>query len=550
MMETLSKTDYALTLTGFFTLLSLLEHGYTYSLPHEGKKLNKERAEIFYDNKIIPERVEKNVYIYKTITNRFAFIKKNDNSPLAITVTPCASHITWKVTFREIHSQLDSVTGNTPSAPLIHLQNFTSEAASTYKDDHSQKGLYLIELEPVTRETYARIYVTTTPETDKVFPALPSDNRVDITQKTNKEINIMWKPSPTTLDQTEYCIVFSRKQQFYSHCGVLAHFYGDVKPTLPPHTGFGFKGEKEKKKLLRKSAKPIRAASKGQIFYECVGSKHSYTFKKAKAGRKYFINVFAINKATNMSVSYAGSQVRLKRGKRKRLELKEGRMKTLIFKRKRTQKVQFRLVQDVKVLNLHMQACGGTMKIRISKNKKKIKIARTNVKLLKILTLQDMKSGEYLISISGDKRRNGIDQSMTLLFNDNSSQTDVPKLPENMQITVSEKLIRCDQVTLAWTSIKDKQRYCIYKNEVQGAQVKNITNWNAKPQCTALNTRKKSQKVLCKIAQHTTKHQEELTETIEKLTPGTSYIFSVYVGPKEQEMFTYQSVIVTTKSSC
>lgn len=72
MMETLSKTDYALTLTGFFTLLSLLEHGYTYSLPHdEGKKLNKERAEIFYDNKIIPERVEKNVYIYKTITNRY-----------------------------------------------------------------------------------------------------------------------------------------------------------------------------------------------------------------------------------------------------------------------------------------------------------------------------------------------------------------------------------------------------------------------------------------------------------------------------------------------
>ena len=71
MMETLSKTDYALTLTGFFTLLSLLEHGYTYSLPHdEGKKLNKERSEIFYDNKIIPERVEKNVYIYKTITNR------------------------------------------------------------------------------------------------------------------------------------------------------------------------------------------------------------------------------------------------------------------------------------------------------------------------------------------------------------------------------------------------------------------------------------------------------------------------------------------------
>ncbi|CAE1156163.1 unnamed protein product [Acanthosepion pharaonis] len=136
MMETLSKTDYALTLTGFFTLLSLLEHGYTYSLPHdEGKKLNKERAEIFYDNKIIPERVEKNVYIYKTITNRFAFIKKNDNSPLAITVTPCASHITWKVTFREIHSQLDSATGNTPSAPLIHLQNFTTRDVN---DVHQQ----------------------------------------------------------------------------------------------------------------------------------------------------------------------------------------------------------------------------------------------------------------------------------------------------------------------------------------------------------------------------------------------------------------------------
>ena len=445
---------------------------------------------------------------------------------------------------------MDSDTGDTPTAPLIHLQNFTSGAVSTYKDDHSQKGLYLIELEPVTRETYARIYVTTTPEIDHVFPKLPSDNRVDVSLKSNKEIDIMWKPSSTTVDPIEYCIVCSRKQQFYSHCGVLAHLHGDVKPTLPPHTGFGFKGEKEKRKLLRKSAKPIRAASKGQIFYECVGSKYSYTFKKAKAGRKYFINVFAINKVTNMSVSYAGSQVRLKRGKRKRLELKEGKIQTLVFKRKRTQKVQFNLVQDVKVLNLLMQACGGTMKIRISKNKKKTKIARTKVKFFKMLTLHNLKNGDYQISISGDKRQNGLEQSMTLLFHDNSSQIAVPKLPENMQITVSEKVIQCDQVTLTWTSIKDKQYYCIYKSELQDGPIKNITNSNDKPQCTALNTRKKSQKVLCNFAQHKTKNPEELTETIEKLTPGTSYIFSVYVGSKEQGMFTYQSVIVTTKSSC
>ncbi|XP_052834430.1 protein NDNF isoform X1 [Octopus bimaculoides] len=546
MMEIRNKIDYTYSIVGFFTLLTLLEHGYSHKTPNnDGKRLSKDRPEIFYDTRMIPERVVKNIYIYKSTKNLFAFLKETADSRLSITVTPCASDINWRVIFKRLHSNSQFESAGTPISQSLALQNFSGDASNTYQEKEGRKGLYIVELEAITSETYARVYVTTTPDIDNIFPLPPADNHLNTTMKTAKDVSVAWKPSSSSTNKIKYCVSFSRKRQFYTNCGVLAHFHGDAKPTLPPHTGFGFKEEK-KKRLLRKSAKPIRSAPKGHIFYDCVGSKLSYTFKKGKPGRKYFINVFAINSTSNMSISYAGVQVKLKRNKKKRFVVKENKVQTLVIKRRKIPKLYFSLSRNVKALNLFLQACGDVMKIRVTKSKQKTKVVRSSITFFRKLVLKDLEAGNYQIRVSRDKKNHGLQQSLTLLLQDSSSHIDVPRLPHNAKVTVLSNSTLCNQVTISWNATEKNQRYCVYKSKIPKIIPEIRANRKVQPQCVAVASRKKFAKLFCKVANK----QKVFTETIDKLTPGTSYMVSVYVGLREREMFAYQSVFVTTKSYC
>ncbi|GAB1598624.1 protein NDNF-like isoform X1 [Argonauta hians] len=546
MMEMRNKIDYTSSLVGLFALLTFLEHGYSYKAPNnDGKRLSNDRPEIFYDTRMIPEQVVKNIYIYKSKNNLFAFLKEKSASRLSITVTPCAAAISWKVIFKRLLSNSQFESASTPLTQSLVLQNFSGDTSNTYQEKEGRKGVYIVELEAISIETYAKVYVTTSPHMDNIFPLLPADNHLNITMTATKDVNVTWEASSSVGDEIKYCVSFSRKRQFYSSCGVLAHLKGDVKPTLPPFTGFGFKEEK-KKRLLRKLAKPVRSAPKGHIFYDCVGSKLSYIFKKGKPGRKYFANVFAINSTSKMSIAYAGVQVKLKRSKKKRFVMKENKVQTLVMRRKKIAKLYFSLSKNVKILNVFLQACGDIMKIRVTKSKQKTKIARSSVTFFKKLVLKDLEAGNYQIRVSRNRKSHGLQQSLTLLLQDSSSHSDVSRLPHHAKVIVLNNYTFCNQVTISWNATEKDQRFCVYSRKLPNVIPEIKPNRKMQPQCIAVAARPKSDKLFCKISNK----QKVLTETIDKLTAGSSYMLSVYVGVREREMFAYQSVTVTTKSNC
>ncbi|KAL3875837.1 hypothetical protein ACJMK2_033748 [Sinanodonta woodiana] len=514
---------------------------------------------LFYDSNLIPQQQEVSPYLFFNETKKFFYWKEDDGTPLSITVTPCASLVTWTVFRRDIPTHVtrdsyrpgDNFENYFFGQPMVgdkeELYTYHGEDSETLNIEEAKSGIYTLEVQPTKSDSLLKIYITSSPGLDHAYPAVHNDNVISVLGVTINSISLAWKPSPDERhfgDDIEYCVAINRKRNYNTHCSLLSHLYGDAKPTLPPDHGFGFSWEKNQAKALRQKAQPIKPEKEGSIFYSCIGGKNRFTYNKAKKGRQYYIDIYVRNRRTQTSSTYKGVHV-VTKGNKSVSKLKDGKFKKFVLKkRKQVQSFQYTLTTAAREVLLAVQPCSSSVNIEFSEQNNSL--LQSSVKNFRTFSLKNVPSGDYVVTVTG---QGGSRKSVSVLATSEVSKFRYPQLPEDTSVKVFDNLTNCNSITIAWMGTDKKQEYCLYKTELLGNSTRRKVP-NKLNQCDAITRRKDSQEILCRKYKNRNKERAVLAVTVTGLQPGMSYIFDVFVRRNKQLEIPYNSVKTQTKSRC
>ena len=448
--------------------------------------------------------------------------------------------------FSDIKPHLDNAIGlNSIVNTKEVLYTFHGELAETLRLDEPRPGIYEVEVTSVRSDSYVKVFATTSPDLDR-FPTLPSDSTIKYTEAKPDSLLLSWNSSPDERhygNEIEYCIAINRNRNYRTLCALRAHLEGDVKPTVPPNSGFGFKSEAYKKRYIRQRANPVKAKKKGSILFKCINQSTSSIIRKLKQGRRYYIDVFVRNKRTQKASRYIGVNVKTKRN-RKLSILKDGKHKTAVFrKRKSVRAYLFKLEKAAKELHIVIYSCTGYVDVEF-KNRNNT-FHKSKVKGLQKLTLNDIPAGSYIIRLSRSRQRR---QNVYILVSTKSKKVRVPDIPSDTTVKVFNYMTTCNSITVAWMGTERKQNYCLYKTELDKTLPSNP--FKKLNQCDAIKRRKNAQKIICKRYKNRKKDHAVLAITVTGLHPDTSYIFDVFVNKGEAMSIPYSSVRTETSPHC
>ena len=451
--------------------------------------------------------------------------------------------------FADFTDEVDdsSVVGS--SRPVVNaeelLYTLRGQIAETLRLDYPRLGIYTLEITSLKTDSYVSILTASLPDVDR-FPELPRDNRVKEIGKTLKSFTVEWDPSPDEQhlgDATDYCIAVNRKRSFKTLCSVLAHYNGDPKPTLPPGNGFGFSKDLYKRQLLKQNAKPIKAAKKGSIFFQCIGKNTKATFEKVKTRRGYYVDVFVRNRlsdGTYRTKRYNGTYIKTKR-KHVYPKLKNGRTRTAKFSKKKRKVTYTFYNKATKDFYLAISSCTGRTRVQVTGTNGTL--LSTSVTGTDVLTIKDVTPGKYAIALKRKPSRRKALVHISVIARRNALK--VPVLPEDRTVKVFDNLSTCSSITVALKGTDTKQNYCLYKTEVNS----NSTSSTRTTQCGAYSRVKDGAKrIMCKKFKYS-QDNAVLALTVTNLKPDTAYIFDVFVNRGKYFMFSYNSVRTKTSAS-
>lgn len=414
-----------------------------------------------------------------------------------------------------------------------------------YITQHAKRGLYVIAVTSIQSDSYINIYATTTPDSDHPYPELPSDAKVKVKHK-RRGLSIAWNPSPTNVlhkQGVKYCLVLSTMPNITTHCRAKALIEGDKPPVVPKYSGFGFSGEKESFRALRRKANPVKPSKRGYITYKCVGTKTRYTFKALTQGRKYFINVFVVSSINKRATAYEPATANSVKSRTNTIQrLRNGKPTRVSLARGRSSKVyRFDLRKSVGKLSVSVLPCRGSVRLEISGNGIDI---ISKIRNLKTVTLKKPKAGTYIIKIFASKNRRS---NVRLVATTRSSKYAFPKLPKDTRIKIWSNLVTCDTVTLTWMGTDAVQNYCLYQHEVK-QRTNKTDSYSESNQCFHHNLPDDSEKIRCKNFKHKQAAKAVITEKITGLKPDTEYVYQVYVSRRGRNHVAYNKGTVRTKS--
>ncbi|KAL0594340.1 Protein NDNF, partial [Plecturocebus cupreus] len=428
----------------------------------------------------------------------------------------------------------------------------------------SPSGLYQLDLLSTEKDTHFKIYATTTPESDQPYPELPYDPRVDVTSLGRTTVTLAWKPSPTAslLKQPiQYCVVINKEHNFKSLCAVEAKLSADDAFMMAPKPGldfspfdfahFGFPSDNSGKersfqaKPSPKLGRHVYSRPKVDIQKICIGNKNIFTVSDLKPDTQYYFDVFVVNINSNMSTAYVGTFARTKEeAKQKTVELKDGKITDVFVKRKGAKILRFAPVSSHQKVTFFIHSCLDAVQIQVRRDGKLL--LSQNVEGIRQFQLRGKPKAKYLIRLKGNKKGASM---LKILATTRPTKQSFPSLPEDTRIKAFDKLRTCSSATVAWLGTQERNKFCIYKKEVDDNynedQKKREQN-----QCLGPDIRKKSEKVLCKYFHSQNLQKAVTTETIKGLQPGKSYLLDVYVIGHGGHSVKYQSKVVKTRKFC
>ncbi|XP_064621648.1 protein NDNF-like [Lineus longissimus] len=518
---------------------------------------NRDPNAFFYDTSVLPDGTDVTAYIFIDEPKRYFFLVEQENVPIAITITPCASPISVTIQIRDllVGEDSDSLGGEhlfpqqqqDPTASnATFLQSFSGFEPMTYRTENSPSGIYMIDVVTNDTSSSVKILASTDPAAERFFPELPPDPNIVVSSSARRKLVVEWDPSPTyTRDnqQIEYCLSFNTDRNYKSLCEARVSAFGDVPPTVPPDSGFGFAFEKKRRRRIKQARKNALKTNEG-VFFTCIGSKTRYSFNKVAPGWLYFVDVFAVDPRNNQSVAYQGQVARTKY-RQKYVNLKDAKVVEKFIKRRSGPKgFKYVLRGDAEQLVLQLEACTGAYFVEVKYHDKVLKEAQFTSLLT--LDIRNAKAGVYFIKVSRKKLKVA---SFRIFATVDRSKTLYPMLPNDTSIRVFENLSTCHSVTVAWLGTTERSRYCLYKRPVNTRHLKRqhtpMTN-----QCTGPGGRKKSEKIVCKRFRARNRNRAVMTEVVDGLAEDTTYVFDVYVTKRRGHTLSYKAVRTKTRSKC
>ncbi|XP_007432434.1 protein NDNF [Python bivittatus] len=529
----------------------------------------------FHDSSVLPDGAEISSYLFRGTPKRFFFVVEEDNTPLAVTVTPCDAPLEWKLSLQDLPEESSGEGSGEPEPLEQQKQQIISEEGTelfSYRGNDveyfvsstSPSGLYQLELWSTEKDTNFKVYASTTPESDQPYPELPYDPRVDVTSLSRTTVSLAWKPSPTAsvLKQPiQYCVVINKEHNFKSLCAVETKQSADDTFMRAPKPGmdfspfdfahFGFSSNsnsgKERSFLKPTSKLYSKLYSKPKTDLEkiCIGNKNIFTVSELKPGTQYYFDIFAVNVNTNMSTAYVGTFARTKEeAKQKTVDLKDGKVTDVFVKRKGSKFLRFAPVSSHQKVTFFVHSCLNAIQIQVKRDGKLL--LSQNVEGVHQFQLRGKPKAKYLIRLKGNKKGASV---LKFLATTRPNKQSFPSLPEDTRIKAFDKLRTCSSVTVAWLGTQERNKFCIYKKEV-GDDYNEEKKKREQNQCLGPDLRKKSEKVLCKYFHSQNLQKAVTTETIKGLKPGKSYLLDVYVIGHGGYSVKYQSKLVKTRKFC
>lgn len=445
------------------------------------------------------------------------------------------------------------------------LFTYKGNDVESYVATSTPSGLYQLELLSTEKDSNFKVYATTTPESDQPYPELPYDPRVDVTALGRTTVTLAWKPTPTGSlmgQPVQYCVVINKEHNFKSMCAAEAKISADdafvlaPKPGrdfspfdfahfgfVPSEIGFGKDRGLTSNKISRAYATKPKPADIQKL---CIGNKNIFTVSGLKPDTQYYFDVFAVNSATNTSTAYVGTFARTKEeARQKTVELKDGKVSEVYIKRKGSKFLRFAPVSSHQRVTLFVHTCLDAVQVQVRRDGKLL--LSQNAEGIRQFQLRGKPKAKYLIRLRGSRK--GASTLKILATTKPSSKQPFPSLPEDMRIKAFDKLRTCSSATVAWLGTQDRNKYCIYRKEVADNYGEEQRR-REQNQCAGPETRRKSEKVLCKYFHSPNLQKAVTTETVTGLEPGKTYLLDVYVVGHSGHSVKYQSKLVKTRKYC
>lgn len=532
---------------------------------------------LFHDSSVIPDGAEISGYLFRDTPKRYYFVVEEDNTPLSVTVTPCDAPLEWKLTLQELPEEASGEGSGEPE-PLeqqkqqqvtvdegTELFTYKGNDVESYVATSTPSGLYQLELLSTEKDSNFKVYATTTPESDQPYPELPYDPRVDVTGLGRTTVTLAWKPTPTGSlmgQPVQYCVVINKEHNFKSMCAAEVKINVDDAFMMAPKPGrdfspydfahFGFVPSdndfgKDRGLMSNKISRGYQTKPKNSdIIKVCIGNKNIFTVSDLKPDTQYYFDVFAVNSATNTSTAYVGTFARTKEeARQKTVDLKDGKVFDVFIKRKGSKFLRFAPVSSHQRVTLFVHACLDSVQVQVRRDGKLM--LSQNVEGVRQFQLLGKPKAKYLIRLRGSRK--GASTLKVLATTRPSSKQPFPSLPEDTRIKAFDKLRTCSSATVAWLGTQDRNKYCVYRKEVSESYGEEQRR-REQNQCAGPETRRKSEKVLCKYFHSPNLQKAVTTETITGLEPGKTYLLDVYVVGHGGHSVKYQSKLVKTRKYC
>lgn len=430
------------------------------------------------------------------------------------------------------------------------LFSYRGNSVETYTGTSYYSAVYMLEFLSIERDTHITVYLTMGPTLEHLYPELPVDPRIDVIGVGHTTVTLAWKHSPAVLQYKEnmqYCLLMNEEHNYKSLCAAetAVRSSGMKSPqalalSLSPY----ILDPQQVMALSTAELSLISQTSNGEVRQVCVGTKNTYTVPNLTPSTQYYFDVFVVNFLTNASAAYTGTFARtLEAPEPKVTELKDGKVIQLILDGRKQKRYHLQYQARHKQVQFAFQSCSGQVQIEISRDRKVL--MSESFAGLRHFTLKGRLGDRYLVHLGSTEPSNA---SVKIQVSSVFHKPFFPVLPESLKIKSFSKLRTCDSVTIAWLGTRELSKYCIYKKQIEEDQVWMETR-NA-DRCSGLESRPKSDKVLCKYFHDLNLQRAVTTQTITGLKAGTVYLFDVYLIGSSGIPVRYYSKTVKTRKKC
>ncbi|XP_007895616.1 protein NDNF-like [Callorhinchus milii] len=522
---------------------------------------------------VLPDGMEITVFLFRNLPQRHYFVLKTDTTPFSITVTPCDAPLEWHLAAANSNKKAAGKGSDGDAYKHGKLQKhqqsweamrdlfiYKGNAVETYVSVSSHSTFYRLELTSTEKNTRIRVYMTTSPQTDPPYPELPFDPRVDVTSVGQTMVTLAWKPSPSILryeENIQYCLLINQEHNYKSLCAAEAQVESsdDLWPDIPVVSIFSSlqeihvantKGYHVELLSPSKSStlnSPLLWEKELDIIQQCIGNKNVYVVSDLQPNTQYYFDVFAVNILTNTSTAYTGTFAKtLQQPDPKVLGLKEGNMIQVYVGKEKQKVYSFRAGVWNRRVQFTFYSC-GEVHVQIERNGKLL--VSENIESLKHFQLRGKAKARYVVGI---KSMESFEASVKILVSTHFNKPIFPQLPESLKLKTFDKLRTCNSVTIAWLGTQERNKYCLYKTEIEQERAKKeIRKANG---CFGPEVRNLAEKVHCKYFHNLNKLRAVTTEEVRGLEPGKIYLFDVYVIGHTGHSVKYQSKLVKTRKVC